>query len=47
MVRLTYSMVMREWEHVERGILALIDRGEHRWRGRGPFDPTGRPRYSG
>ena len=46
-VRLTYSMVMREWEHVERGILALIDRGEHRWRGRGPFDPTGRPRYSG
>ena len=46
-VRLTYSMVMREWEHVERGILALLDRDEHRWRGRGPFAPTGRPRYSG
>ena len=30
-VRLTYRMVMRDWERVERGMLALIDRGEHRW----------------
>jgi len=29
--RLSYSMVMQEWEAVRAGLLALIARGEHRW----------------
>lgn len=30
-LRLSYSMVVDEWEVTSRGILALIARGEHRW----------------
>ena len=30
-VRLTYDMVVYEWDTVRRDLLALIDRGEHRW----------------
>jgi very-short-patch-repair endonuclease len=29
--RVSYSMVMREWDDVREGVLALIERGEHRW----------------
>ncbi|MGR0320912.1 endonuclease domain-containing protein [Agromyces sp. ZXT2-3] len=29
--RLSYSMVMHEWDAVSEGLLALIARGEHRW----------------
>ncbi|GAA1061602.1 hypothetical protein GCM10009573_30290 [Agromyces bracchium] len=29
--RLSYSMVMGEWDAVSKGLLALIARGEHRW----------------
>ncbi|MFF2493857.1 endonuclease domain-containing protein [Agromyces sp. NPDC058064] len=32
-LRLSYRMVMEEWETTSRGILALVDRGEHRWGG--------------
>ena len=46
-VRLTYGMVMREWEVVQRGMLALIDRGEHRWAGRGPHAPSRNRPFSG
>ncbi|WP_401000909.1 endonuclease domain-containing protein [Agromyces sp. GXQ0307] len=30
-LRLSYSMVMHEWDTVREGVLALIARGEHRW----------------
>jgi len=30
-LRLSYSMVVDDWEVTSRGILALIARGEHRW----------------
>jgi very-short-patch-repair endonuclease len=30
-LRLSYDMVMREWDAVRDGILGLIERGEHRW----------------
>lgn len=30
-VRLTYDMVVHEWDDVRRDLLTLIDRGEHRW----------------
>jgi very-short-patch-repair endonuclease len=30
-LRLSYSMVMRDWAEVQRGIVTLIERGEHRW----------------
>lgn len=33
-LRLNYSMVMQDWADVQRGIVALIERGEHRWGGR-------------
>jgi len=33
-LRLSYSMVVDEWEVTSRGILALVARGEHRWGGR-------------
>lgn len=33
-LRLSYSMVMKDWAEVQRGIVALIERGEHRWGGR-------------
>ncbi|MEI5584342.1 MULTISPECIES: endonuclease domain-containing protein [unclassified Agromyces] len=33
-LRLSFSMVMQDWAEVRRGILALIERGEHRWGGR-------------
>ncbi|MBM7503299.1 endonuclease domain-containing protein [Agromyces aurantiacus] len=33
-LRLSYDMVMREWETVREGVLALIARREHRWGGR-------------
>ncbi|TYL53174.1 endonuclease domain-containing protein [Agromyces mariniharenae] len=42
-LRLSYSMVMTEWDAVQRGVLDLLDRGEHLWGYRaGPFqrDPT-------
>jgi very-short-patch-repair endonuclease len=30
-LRLSYSLVMSEWDTVSDGVLALIERGEHRW----------------
>ncbi|MFF2277803.1 endonuclease domain-containing protein [Agromyces sp. NPDC058126] len=33
-LRLSYRMVMEEWATTSRGILALVERGEHRWGGR-------------
>lgn len=30
-IRLSYQMVMSEWETVRGGVLELIERGEHRW----------------
>lgn len=29
--RLSYSMVIQEWDAVREGVLALVERGEHRW----------------
>ncbi|MFC9918404.1 endonuclease domain-containing protein [Agromyces binzhouensis] len=29
--RVSYSMVMHEWPAVREGLLALVERGEHRW----------------
>lgn len=30
-LRLSYDMVMSEWDAVQRGVLDLIERGEHHW----------------
>lgn len=30
-VRLTYDMVVHDWERVRADLLAIIERGEHRW----------------
>ena len=30
-VRLTYDMVIHDWDRVRGDLLELIDRGEHRW----------------
>lgn len=30
-VRLTYDMVMHDWDRVRADLLAIIERGEHRW----------------
>ena len=30
-LRLSYSLVMSEWDTVSEGVLSLIERGEHRW----------------
>ena len=30
-LRLSYDMVMTEWDAVQRGVLDLLDRGEHLW----------------
>jgi very-short-patch-repair endonuclease len=30
-LRLSYDMVMTEWDAVQRGLLDLIDRGQHLW----------------
>ncbi|GAA2037353.1 type IV toxin-antitoxin system AbiEi family antitoxin domain-containing protein [Agromyces tropicus] len=41
-VRVSYAMVMREWDAVRGGLLELIERGDHRWGGRArprPRDP--------
>jgi very-short-patch-repair endonuclease len=43
-VRLSYRMIMFDWDRVADGILALVRRGEHLWRGRrehGPFAYAG------
>ncbi len=30
-VRLTYDMVVHDWERTQRDLLVLIERGDHRW----------------
>ncbi|MBG6056725.1 very-short-patch-repair endonuclease [Cryobacterium sp. MP_M3] len=38
-LRITYRMIMRDWQRVMDGILALVRRDEHRWRA-GRVRPT-------
>jgi very-short-patch-repair endonuclease len=38
-LRLSYRQVVHDWDRTRAGILALVARGEHRWRGGGPFAP--------
>jgi len=38
-LRLSYRQVVHDWDRTRSGILALVARGEHRWRGAGPFAP--------
>ncbi|WP_172979752.1 endonuclease domain-containing protein [Agromyces agglutinans] len=42
-LRLSYEMVVSEWDSVQEGILELVRRGEHRWGVRA----TARPRAAG
>jgi very-short-patch-repair endonuclease len=40
-MRLSYRMVFADWDRVERGILTVIRRGEHRWSAHRPhFSPS-------
>ncbi|BDZ54342.1 DUF559 domain-containing protein [Agromyces marinus] len=39
-LRLSYRQVIDEWHRTKAGILELVARGEHRWSGRGPHEPT-------
>lgn len=41
-LRLSYRQVMHDWERSRRGIRALLERGEHRWRGgrQSPYPPV-------
>ena len=38
-LRLSYSLVMSDWDTVSEGVLALIERGEHRWGHRARAEP--------
>ncbi|WP_136708116.1 DUF559 domain-containing protein [Agromyces sp. H66] len=38
-LRLSYRQIMKDWERTRAGILALVERGAHRWAGRGPYAP--------
>lgn len=38
-LRISYRQVVHDWDRTRAGILALVARGEHRWRGAGPFAP--------
>ncbi|GAA1055476.1 hypothetical protein GCM10017608_34910 [Agromyces luteolus] len=39
-LRLSYRQVIDDWDRTRTGILALVGRGEHRWSGRGPYEPA-------